>query len=79
MWWSDVLHAVAGDERLLQNAAAAQVAHFRPNGGVAAARLVMGVLEHLVEVAVEFEGDAFAQIVDVDHGRFILTGSKVAL
>jgi hypothetical protein len=33
---------------------------------------VMAVFQHLVQLAVEFEGHAIAQFVDIDHGTSYL-------
>ena len=64
---ADVLHAVAGLERFVQDVAVAQVAHFGADGGVAAAGFVVGVLDHLEQPAVELEGHSLAEVINVDH------------
>ncbi len=64
---ADILHAVAGLEGFFDDVPGAQVADPRADGGVAAAGLVVGIFEHLIEPAVELEGYSLAQIIDVDH------------
>jgi hypothetical protein len=62
-----ILDLRTGDESLLQVGAGAQVAGLDLDGGVAASRFVVAVLDDFEQVAVELEGDAFAEVIDINH------------
>ena len=63
-----ILHALAGIEGLFGGGAAAQVTDGDADGRFAAAGLMVGELQHLVEFTALGESRAFAELVDVNHG-----------
>ena len=55
-----------------------QVAGFNFNGGVATARFVVAVFDYFEEVAIEFEGHAFAEGIYINHEFFLFEICKRA-
>ena len=67
-----ILHALSTAEGALDIGACHQVARLDADGGVAASRFVVAVVQHFVERAVHFEGHAFAKFVYINHAYTFL-------
>lgn len=64
---ADILDAVTGLESLFQTRTGAQVERFDADRCVAPAWLVVMVIEHFVQAAIQLKGYAFAKIININH------------
>ena len=58
---------VAGYERFFDGGTRAQISGFHADGGVAPPGLIKRIFENFVQVAIEFKGDTFSQIIYINH------------
>jgi hypothetical protein len=67
---TQILHRLARGERALDVGTRLQIAGLDADVGIAAASLVMTVVNHFVQIAVQFKGNTFAKFIYVNHGFF---------
>jgi hypothetical protein len=69
---SHILDRLARTEGSLNICACLKISGFYTDVRVAAAGLVVAVIQHFVQVAIQFKGDTFAKFVDIDHACVFL-------
>src|SRR5687768_13731462 len=74
---SDILHGLAGAKGAFNICASLKIAGLHANIGVAAAGLVMAIIQHFIEIAIQFKGDTFAKFVYVDHAFTFLSFCEI--